>query len=235
MTQILIGIAAGISTFIGGSLALKFRDKINLVLGFSAGAVIGVAMFDLLPEALETGQKYHSLSTITLVTVIGFMLYMLMDRTLLIMTSKEGGHRGHIGAGSLTIHSFLDGLGIGLAFQVSTALGAVVAIAVLVHDFSDGINTVNMSIFGTGKPFVARLWLIADAVAPLIGVIVTFFVHVPEKTFVLVLALFAGFFLYIGAAELLPDSHHRYPRIWTSIMTILGAGLIWTAIHFAAF
>lgn len=235
MTQLLIGIAAGVSTFIGGSFALRLKEKIYLVLGFSAGAVIGVALFDLLPEALETGQHYHALSTITAVTVVGFMAYMLLDRILLIATTKESGHRGHLDAGSLTVHSFLDGLGIGLAFQVSAALGAVVAIAVLVHDFSDGINTVNMSLFGTGKPGVARMWLVADALAPLVGIFVASLIHIPEQYFVLVLALFSGFFLYIGASELLPESHHRYPRLWTSLMTVLGVAVIWTAIHFASF
>lgn len=237
MTQILIGIAAGISTFVGGSLALKFKDKIHLILGFSAGAVIGVAMFDLLPEALETGEPFHALSTITSVAVLGFITYMLIDRILLIATKQgeEQGHRGHVGAGSLTIHSFLDGLGIGLAFQVSPQLGAIVAVAVLVHDFSDGINTVNMSMSGTGKPHVARSWLIADALAPIVGIIVASFIKLPDSLFCLVLALFSGFFLYIGASELLPDSHHRHPHLWTSIMTVLGVAVIWTAIHFASF
>jgi ZIP family zinc transporter len=191
-------------------------------------------MFDLLPEALSTGQQYHALSTITTIVVVGFMTYMLLDRILLFATHVNGGHRGHVAAGSLTIHSFLDGLGIGLAFQFSAMLGTIVAIAVLVHDFSDGINTVNLSLFGTGKPKAAKLWLLADALAPLAGIIATFFIRIPESVFTLILALFAGFFLYIGASELLPDSHHRYPRIWTSIMTVLGAALIWVAIHFAS-
>ena len=233
MTLLLIGIATGISTFIGGSLALRFKDQINLILGFSAGAVVGVAMLDLLPEALSIGQQYHSLQTLTAVVVVGFMAYMLLDRMIPLLTSKEEGHSGHVGAGSLTIHSFLDGLGIGLAFQVSASLGAIVAIAVLVHDFSDGINTVNLSLVGTGKPKVARLWLIADALAPLIGIGFASLLKIFDQTFSIILALFAGFFLYIGASELLPESHHRYPRFFTTIMTVLGALVIYTAIHFA--
>ncbi|MDR3547701.1 MAG: ZIP family metal transporter [Candidatus Pacebacteria bacterium] len=233
MTLLLIGIATGISTFVGGSLALRFNNRIHLILGFSAGAVIGVALFDLLTEALSIGQQYYPIATITATVGIGFMAYMLLDRIILITTSKESGHRGHVGAGSLTIHSFLDGLGIGLAFQVSTALGAIVAVAVLVHDFSDGINTVNLSLFGTGKPMIARFWLIADALAPLVGIGATLFFKVPEQHLSLILALFSGFFLYIGASELLPDSHHRYPRLITSVMTLLGAALIYVAIHFA--
>lgn len=233
MTLLLIGIATGISTFVGGSLALRFKDHINLILGFSAGAVVGVAMLDLLPEALSIGQQYHSLQILTAVVVIGFMAYMLLYRMIPLITSKEEGHSGHVGAGSLTIHSFLDGLGIGLAFQVSASLGAIVAIAVLVHDFSDGINTVNLSLVGTGKPKVARLWLIADALAPLVGIGVATLLKIPDQSFSIILALFAGFFLYIGASELLPESHHRYPRFFTTIMTVLGALVIYAAIHFA--
>jgi zinc transporter ZupT len=235
MILILIGIATGLSTFIGGSLALRFKDKIHLILGFSAGAVIGVALFDLLPEAISIGIKFHDVHTLTMVVAIGFLAYMLLDRIILITTSKESGHRGHVGAGSLTIHSFLDGLGIGLAFQVSAALGAIVALAVLAHDFSDGINTVNLSLVGSGKPRVARLWLLADALAPILGIGATFLFTVPEQYFSIILSLFCGFFLYIGASELLPDSHHRHPRFMTSIMTVLGALVIYTAIHFASF
>ena len=233
MTLLLIGIATGISTFVGGSLALRFKSQIHLILGFSAGAVVGVALLDLMPEALTIGQQYHSIQTLMAVVVTGFLAYMLLDRLIPTLTSKAEGHSGHVGAGSLTIHSFLDGLGIGLAFQVSAALGAIVAVAVLVHDFSDGINTVNLSLVGTGKPKVARLWLIADAIAPLIGIGATFLFSVPQHAFSIILALFSGFFLYIGASELLPDSHHRYPRFLTSVMTVFGALVIYTAIHFA--
>jgi zinc transporter ZupT len=90
MILILIGIATGLSTFIGGSLALRFKDKIHLILGFSAGAVIGVALFDLLPEAISIGIKFHDVHTLTMVVAIGFLAYMLLDRIILITTSKVG-------------------------------------------------------------------------------------------------------------------------------------------------
>lgn len=235
MPLLLIGIATGLSTLIGGALALRYKDKIQLVLGFSAGAVIGVAFFDLMPETIGLASKFYSYSLITGLIATGFLAYMLLDRLILIFTTEESGHRGHVGAGSLSVHSFLDGLGIGLAFQVSVVLGGIVALAVLAHDFSDGINTVNISLFGTGKPNVARKWLIVDALAPIAGIIVTLFIKVPEQQLSLILALFCGFFLYIGASELLPDSHHRYPRFITTILTIVGALVILAAVHFSRF
>jgi ZIP family zinc transporter len=243
MTLLLIGIAAGLATFTGGTLALRFQNKIHLILGFSAGAVIAVALIDLLPEALIIGNQYHSFSTITAVTVAGFAAFMLLDRCFMLGASHKGhgdnheghNHRGHLGAGSLTVHSFLDGIGIGLAFQVSAALGAVVAVAVLVHDFSDGVNTVNLSLAGGGEQGTARRWLTADALAPLIGIGSTLFFAVPDQYLALILALFSGFFLYIGASELLPESHHRHPQLFTSLMTVLGMLVMFAAIHFATF
>ena len=239
ITLLVIGVAASLATFLGGRLALKFQDRLHLVLGFSAGAVIGVALFDLLPEAFESGGKFYGPSVVMGVVAIGFVLYMFVDRFFSVTATggdsaeTHGGQRGNLGAGSLTLHSFLDGLGIGLAFQISAAIGAIVAVAVLVHDFSDGINTVQLSLFGGGREPQARRWLVADALAPIVGIVSTFFVRVPERSFGLVLALFAGFFLYIGASELLPESHHRHPRLWTSCTTVLGMAVIYFAIHFA--
>lgn len=235
MPLFLIGIATVIVTFSGGYFALRFKDRLHLILGFSAGAVIGVAFFDLIPEAIKLGKEYYEPSFITTAVAVGFIIYMILDRIFILSGGEKHSYRGHLGAGSLTLHSFLDGLAIGLAFQVSAAVGAIVAAAVLVHDFSDGINTVNMSLIGNGKDILAKRWLMADALAPLFGIGATFFFTVPEKYLALILALFSGFFLYIGASELLPESHHRHPRFWTTFMTILGILVLYIAVHFANF
>ena len=122
---------------------------------------------------------------------------------------------------------------IGLAFQVSAAVGAVVAVAVLVHDFSDGINTVNLVLKNGGKKSEAFRWLLADAVAPVLGAVSTFFITLPSSSLGIILALFAGFFLYIGASDLLPESHHAHPTKLTTIMTVLGVGVLYLAIRLA--
>ncbi len=236
---ILVSIAAFIFTLLGGLFALKFKDKLHLILGFSAGAVIAVAFFDLLPEAIELGKSF-GVTTITTIAAAGFIFYMILDRFAVMHTHahEEGGehhnHRGKIGAGSLALHSFLDGLAIGLAFQVSSVVGMVVTIAVLVHDFSDGINTVNLILKNHGDKVDAFRWLLIDAVAPIVGVIFTLFFKLPESYLGVVLAVFSGFFLYIGASDLLPESHHNHPTRWTTFMTILGALVLFFAIKLAS-
>jgi ZIP family zinc transporter len=244
MILVVVGIAAFFATLCGGLFALRFKDKLHLVLGFSAGAVIGVAFFDLLPEAIGLGGEHFGTATITSIVAFAFLVYLFLDRVVLLHAhvDEEGhGHapkqagRGILGAGSLSFHSFLDGVGIGFAFQVSTAVGAVVAAAVLTHDFSDGINTVNMILKSGGSYRQAFRWLLVDAVAPIIGIVTTLFFVVPEAMLGIILASFCGFFLYIGASDLLPESHHRHPTIWTTAMTALGIAVLYLAVSLAHF
>jgi zinc transporter ZupT len=236
-----IGCAASLATYLGGRLAIRFQDRLHLVLGFSAGAVMGVALFDLLPEAIEAGGDKSQPAVVTGMIALGFVIYMFAERafTAALEPAKtgaegaRGAQRGNLGGASLTLHSLLDGIGIGLAFQVSAALGGIMAIGVIAHDFSDGINTVNMVLTGGGKKEGAARWLVADALAPIAGIACTFFIHVSAHAFSPILALFCGFFLYIGASELVPESHHRHPQLWTSCATMAGLILIFIAVHLA--
>src|SRR3989344_2745295 len=224
---ILIAIATFFSTLLGGLFALKFRDKLHLILGFSAGAVIAVAFFDLLPESLELGGT-------TAMVALGFIIYLILDRFIILHSDHDDTvHRGFLGAGSLSIHSFLDGFAIGLAFQVSRSVGLIVTATVLMHSFVDGINTISLITKNGGTQNTAMKWLIGASLAPVIGVVATFFIHPSPSTLGILLALFAGFFIYIGASELLPESHHSHPTKWTTIMTIIGIAVLYGAIQLA--
>ena len=68
----------------------------------------------------------------------------------------------------------------------------------------------------------------------MIGIAASRLIVVPPPQLAMVIAAFAGFFLYIGASELLPASHHRHPRAWTTVATVLGAALIWSVVKLAA-
>lgn len=239
LTPLVLGAAAFIATLSGGLFAIRFRDKLHLVLGFSAGAVIAVAFFDLMPEALELTKGMYEPAGVLTVVAMGFFAYLLMDRVIFFRThhahehTDDHGTHGSLGPVALVLHSFLDGMAISLAFQVSAAVGAVVAVAVLVHDFSDGINTVGMVVRSGKGAARAKWWLLADALAPMLGVAATYLFTVSENDLGLILSLFAGFFLYIGASDLIPESHHGHPRFLTTIMTLLGALVLYVAIRLA--
>ena len=228
MLLLAIAAAAFVSTLAGGLLALRLHDKLHLILGFSAGAVIGVAFFDLLPEAVNFGEKFYSPSAILSCTALGFLSYLVIDRILSI--HGDAPSRGPFAAAVLCVHSLLDGIAIGLAFQASHAVGIVVAIAVLTHDFSDGINTMNMVLKNGGSRLQGLRWLAADALAPVLGIASTYFFTLRSAGFGAALALFAGFFLYIGASDLIPESYHAHPKFLTTAMTLAGAAVLYLAI-----
>lgn len=232
----LVAILAFASALAGGLLALRFRDKLHIILGFAAGAVLGVAFFDLLPEAIEIlGDSDFIVPPLTLVAV-AFFAYLILDR--LFFPHCHGGehcgnvmHRGRFAAGGLSFHSFLDGAAVGVAFQASPALGLVVALAVLAHSFSDGINTVGMIIRYGGSRAESFKWLTLNALAPVVGIMLTYFVTINEAAIGPLLAVFAGFFLYLGAADLLPESHHSHPTRWTTVATIAGVLLVYLVVR----
>jgi ZIP family zinc transporter len=238
MLMLLIVAAAFCSTCAGGLFALRLKDKLHLVLGFSAGAVVAVALFDLLPEALEMGSS-HSASTLLSWLMLSFMLYLVLDRVKLLHRDTPDGVHPHreqqamLGAGSFSAHSFLDGVAIGVAFQASAAVGGIVTMAVLTHDFSDGINTVNVVLKNGGTRRQAMRWLVMDALAPAAGVASTLLFTVPRDSMGVALAIFAGFFLYIGASDLIPESYHAHPKFFTTFMTLLGAAVIYLSVRIA--
>jgi zinc transporter ZupT len=237
---LLVAISAFIATLLGGLFAIRLKDKLHLILGFSAGAVVAVAFFDLLPEAIALGGKYYEPSTIFTISAVGFIIYMILDRLVFLhshdidQSIQKNNPRGILGASSLSFHSFLDGVAIGLAFQVSLTVGTIVAVAVLTHDFSDGINTVSMIIKNEGNKKEAMKWLFVDAIAPVVGAFSTMFFHVPQKGLGIILALFSGFFLYIGASDLIPESHHAHPKLFTTVMTVIGVAVLYFAIRIAS-
>jgi len=235
---IALSAAAFLMTLLGGLLALKLQDRLHLILGFSAGAVIGVAFFDLIPEAVSLTAATGSASMTVAVVAVGFVAYMILDRTVAPHGHKGDlterlWQRGALGAASLSIHSFLDGFAIGLAFQVSASVGVVVAAAVLAHDFSDGINTVGIVLGRKGGGRAALGWLVIDAVAPVVGAASTLALNFREDVLGYGLALFAGFFIYISASDLLPESYHEHPTVWTTAMTILGMAVVYVAVNLA--
>jgi zinc transporter ZupT len=232
---VIIPIALGtcVATMVGGLFAIAMRDRLHLVLGFSAGAVLGVAFFDLMPEALEVGHGVDSRALMATLA-LGFFLYVLLDRAAGHGQSiGQHARRGWIGATSLSVHSFLDGLAIGVGFQAGQAIGIVVSVAVLIHDFSDGLNTVNVVIKNGGDKRIALRWLLVDAIAPVLGASTSLFLIFPDGTIAIVLALFSGFFLYIGASDLLPESHHAHPRLFTTISTFAGAAILYCVTQIA--
>jgi ZIP family zinc transporter len=217
-----------ISTLLGGLIIIKFRKYLHVFFAFAAGSIIAVAFLDLLPESLNVAEGAGlSVRSVMLMVVFSFFFYSLLERFFLTHHVHDGDSHGHImgpiGAGSLVVHSFLDGAAIGAAFQVNASVGLIVALAVIFHDFTDGINTVTLMLKNKHKVRKAVIFLIFDALAPALGIIVTASLVIPSKVLALLLAMFVGEFLYIGASNLLPETREHMSK---GIIVAMALGII---------
>jgi ZIP family zinc transporter len=216
-----IGALTGLATLAGGTLALRLKSQAGPLFGFASGAVLGVVLFDILPQAFSLGARPWSGFPILMAAFCGFAAYLVAHRAISASEAVRGLQR-HLGPGALTLHSLMDGLGIGLAFQVSPVAGAGVAFAVLAHDCLDGANTVTLAVAGGSGPWAARRWLLANALAPLVGIGLSRLVTLPKGSLELLLGLFAGILFYIGSGELLPRALARGPRAPAGAAAVLG-------------
>ncbi len=232
MDWIIIGLAFTTfsSTLIGGTLAIKFKKALPYFFAFASGTLIAVTFFDILPESLKISESVNLPTRYIMITIVAsFLFYSLLEKYFLIHHHEEDEGHGHImgpiGAGSLVIHSFLDGAAIGAAYRVDPAIGLVVALAVIFHDFTDGINTVTLMLKNKQHVKNAKAFLLMDAIAPILGIAVTSLIGMSLLLLSFVLAAFAGEFIYIGAVNLLPETY-KNPNWRTIFTTILGVLLI---------
>ena len=213
-----------LSTLAGGAIALRLHRDLHTLIALTGGIVVAVALFDVLPEALEAVDDPHR---VTALVGVGFLGFFLAERALVLHHRDEPEQaRAHarvgvLGAAGLSAHSFVDGLGIGLAFGIDTATGLLVFLAVISHDFADGLNTVSFILRQSGNRAQAIRWLAVDAMAPLLGAVVGASLNVSEQHLGYLLSLYVGFFLFMGATDLLPEAHQHPSRARVGL-TVLG-------------
>lgn len=235
MNAIFLSFATFISTFAGGLFGIKHKDRLHFIISFTAGVILGVVFFDIVPELFSVVQEQALSATPAMLAVIGgFLAIHALEKSALIQhTHHEEGYAEHghpvvgtIGALGLAFHSMLDGVGIGLGFHVSPSVGALIAVAVIAHDFSDGLNTVSLMLINRHTTRRALALLFVDALAPVAGVLATFVFAIPSSWLVIYLGFFAGFLLYLGASDLLPEAHRKKSSYGLIFLTALGAALM---------
>ena len=224
-----------VSTGLGGIAAIRLRDRLHLLLGFSSGAVLAVALFDILPEIFSFD---HGASYMPLVAV-GFLFFFGLERYTALHGAREHLHEreaheqelGAISAAGLAMHSFLDGVAIGIGFQTSTVMGLLIALGVIAHDFSDGLNTVTVVLAHRNPLRRAVFWLVIDMLTPVLGAATTLAFTLRGGLLPCLLAFFAGSFLYIGASDLLPEAReHDSPLV--AVATCTGMLMIYLITRF---
>jgi len=228
------------ATTAGGALALKSRDRFHLVLGLAAGLLLGLVGFDLLPEVFSrSSSSFGGVRAVSIAIIAGFFLLHILEGIFGSHEPAES-HYGHehdhghvagtLGAIAMAGHVFLDGMALGISFRVSHSLGLAVFIAIVVHAFSDGLNTVSMMI-KSGNWSKNGVWLLAvDGAARLGGATLGSYLVLNDSLLALYLAAFSGFLIYIATSHILPEAHSRHPSRWTFATTALGIAIMWVVV-----
>jgi ZIP family zinc transporter len=232
IAALIVSFAAFASAMAGGWLALRAVRYVGMIIAIGAGIRIGAAFFDLIPEAVE---HLGSLEQAMVWTATGFLAFYAIDKVTNLHVGHETAaeldhdtsahqHIGLVGAAGMAIHSFLDGVALAAGLAVGGGVGTIIATVVVVHRFSDGIGVVSF-LAAAGAPRTTTFrWVAVVAIAPLVGVLLGSLIIVPDAALGAILGFFAGFFLYVGAAELLPEAHRR-DRSRLIVLATLGGAL----------
>ena len=236
LTAILVSAAAFVSAFLGGFVALRAVSQVGMIIAVGAGIRIGAAFFDLIPEAAD--MLGGSLDQVMIATAFGFLAFYVIEKLTAVHVGHEAAaeldhgeaahrHVGVIGATGMSIHSFLDGVALATGLVVGGGLGLVIAVVVVIHRFSDGISVVSLLMASRTPRREAYRWVALVAIAPVLGVALGLIVTIPDAVLGIMLAVFAGFFLYVGAAELLPEAHRSDRSRWVVLATLSGVVAIY--------
>ena len=238
---IILAAATAIATAMGGLLALRAKDRLHLVLGLSAGLLLGLVAFDLLPEVFEMSTaEFLGAPAVSVALIAGFLFLHIYERFFGSHEPAESdyGHdhqhsanvAGGLGALAMGGHVFLDGLALGVAFTIDNKLGVAVFIALLVHAFSDGLNTVSLLI-KSGKWTRKGVWLLGvDSVARVSGAAIGSSLALSENFTALYLAAFSGILIYLATSHILPEAHARHASRWTLVSTLAGVAIMWVLV-----
>ncbi|MBC8120650.1 MAG: ZIP family metal transporter [Gemmatimonadaceae bacterium] len=215
------------ATVAGGLLVLRFQKLPGELFAFSAGTLLAIAGLDLLPQSFERGGVLALAAA-----VLGYgALYWWHG---LAHRSSEPGYGGVnpglIGAVVLVVHKFLDGLALGLGLSGSAVIGIGVTLAIVLHSFCDGINTVTLVMRAQADRRLAILFLAATALAPLIAALGIARLALSPLALAWLLAFLAGTFLFVALHDLLPAAHHacRHRSPSLRLSASLGAGILLT-------
>lgn len=232
------------STIAGGFAALRLQHRLHALMALASGVVVATAIADLLPEAFELA-GFDRVVEIGIAAVAGFIGFSFLEAFLhqssfehadehaddgLEADARPGLRRNGTGLlgllppTSLVIHSALDGLVIGLAFQAGDEIGLIVLLAVLLHDFADGMNVATVALEAARGERLAVGFVLLDAIAAPAGGALSTLVTVDPVTLGLLLAAFAGVFIAVGAGHLLPESQHRDPSRGPVMVSLAAVG-----------
>lgn len=208
---------AGLSTMLGIALVIMREEWVirysHYVNSFAAGLILGVAFFHLFPESLELSKNA------LLFIFAGFLVFYLLENVMVLhsgseihFSEKKNPHhaKGMVMFSGLFFHSLIDGVIIGVGFEIDPKLGLLTSLGIISHELPEGVTSFSLLVTSIARKTAMKM-AIAVALATPLGAILSlaFIGGLSESTVGLLLAMAGGSFLYIGASDLIPETHEK--------------------------
>ena len=232
--MVLAGIGMSLIALVGGITTVLPRTTLERIIlpmvGLAAGSLLGGAMLHLIPESVEA---LGNTTGVYLAVLIGFGVFFVLEQFLHWHHCHRTEHDAHQPLGYLILiadglHNLIGGLAVGGAFIVDLRVGAIAWLVAAAHEIPQELGDFGVLVHGGWPPRSALLWNLGSALTFLLGVLVAYAMasHV-QVAYLLPFA--AGNFIYVAAADLLPElTHDPQPRakVLTSVSFLVGVSLL---------
>lgn len=235
------GLAGGVLLLLGKGVR---QNIIHVLVSFAAGALLGTAFLDLLPEALEHAEEAGiDFKVIFLLTIGGIIFFYLLDRAIhwfQVHQKKKEYHHGSVSVPLVilgdSIHNFIDGIAIALTFIANPVLGLTTTLAIIAHEIPQEVGDFAVLLHqGLAKKKVLFINIFSAMLSVLGAVIGIIIGASAESILPYALAITSGFFIYIALSNLLPEIHNEEKKGYAfpeTIFLILGIVTIWLTINY---
>jgi zinc and cadmium transporter len=243
---ILFTLLGSIVSMLGGVVLLfkeNFAQKIaHYLSSFAAGALLGTAFFDLLPEAIEHAEEEGIEVNVMFWVIMGILGFFILERFIHWFHhhhdhKEKNKHKKSIVQLVIlgdSVHNFIDGVAIAASFMVSIPLGIATTFAVAAHEIPQEIGDFGILLHRGLKRGRVLFLNFVSALAAMVGALLTVSIGEGIHQFLpIFLAVTAGFFIYISLSDLIPEIHgedRKDVAFWETVLLLFGVWVIWYAI-----
>ncbi len=239
----LAGLTTAVVGLAGGLLLLVYRrvqpSTLHYLVSFAAGAMLGVAFLDLLPEA----SRVLNADVAGRYALLGLLLFFVAEKFLLWHHHGHTHHSGHASTAAPliiigdTLHNFLDGIIIAVTFTASVPLGIATTLAIIMHEVPQEVGDFAVLLDSGYRRGRIITYNLISGLATLVGAWLVLLIGPAVETgSSRLVAVAAGIFTYIAAADLIPQIHHESDQrrmVWQVIYLVSGLGIMWAIVTFA--
>lgn len=213
---------------------------LHLMLGFSAGILGSMTFVTILPEAFDVAREISAPSMyVSFGGALGFFVLLVVERYLLVTEEIHGGHfhihakptldprHGVIGVSALIVHGFMDGFVIPIGFSAGAPVGIAIALAVAIHQIPDSFAALSLALGTADNKKQAFSYVFVTAIDTPLGIGLGL-LSTGLGSFMIPIGLgfSAGTFIYVSAADLVPELQHKSRSPLVVVSMVLGFFLV---------